>query len=154
MHKGSTRVHGAIYLCSKPHNLHHDHEILNLVLWWSWHNAKRLHSCSSLLIIGDITNLCLISIESPLLALVAILRYQLKTYFLMYQIERLSTNNNWNIIFIILTPNEGVFSSWCQLERTLVSHNVTYGMLIKTRDSIKLHKLQFTTSDPLDVECM
>jgi hypothetical protein len=29
MHKGSTRVHGAIYLCSMPHNLHRDHEILN-----------------------------------------------------------------------------------------------------------------------------
>ena len=83
MHKYSTRVHGAIYLCSKPHNLHRDHEILNLVLWWAWHNAKRLHLCPSLLIIGDITNLCLISIESPLLALVVILRYQLKIYFLI-----------------------------------------------------------------------
>jgi len=29
----------------------------------------------------------LISIESPLLALVVILRYQLKTYFLIYQVE-------------------------------------------------------------------
>ena len=41
MHKGSTRVHGAIYLCSEPHNLHRDHEILNLVLWWAWHNVKK-----------------------------------------------------------------------------------------------------------------
>jgi len=40
MHKGNTRVHGAMYLCSKPHNLHRDHEFLNLVLWWVWHDAK------------------------------------------------------------------------------------------------------------------
>jgi hypothetical protein len=69
MHNVSTRVHGVVYLCSKPHNLHRDDEILNLVLWWACHNAKRLYLCPSLLIIGDITNLCLISIESPLLAL-------------------------------------------------------------------------------------
>jgi len=43
---------------------------------------------------GDIINLCLISIESPLSALVVILRYQLKTYFLICQIESLSTNTN------------------------------------------------------------
>ena len=113
MHKGSTRVHGVISLCSEPHNLHRDHSILNFVLWWAWHNVKGLHLCRSLLIIGDITNLCFISIESPLLALVAILRYQLKTYFLIYQIEKLSTNINWNMIFTILTPIERVFTSWC-----------------------------------------
>ena len=51
--------------------------------------AKRFHVPITLHhhLQGDIINLCLISIESPLLALVVILRYQLKTYFLIYQVK-------------------------------------------------------------------
>lgn len=41
MHKGSTRVHGAIYLCSKPHILHIDQDMhrFELLSWWACHTS-------------------------------------------------------------------------------------------------------------------
>ena len=114
MHKGNTRVHGAIYLCSKPHNLHHEDDFNT---WIQCFDRTSTSLCKIISFVpishhhhlqGDTIDLCLISIESPLLALVVILRYQLKTNFLIYQVKDYQSppvDANWNECpYLIMSP--------------------------------------------------
>jgi hypothetical protein len=145
MHKGNTRVHGVIYLCSKPHNLHCDHDIMNLVLWWAWQNTKdfiwahlswssswrRYHKLVLDLSWKFIASSCChfeiptedIFLDMPDWKIIH--QYQLK-----YDLHNFDTN--WRNLQKLMPIGMNAHISYCHLGN---AHN--------TRDSIKLHKLEF-----------
>ena len=145
MHKGNTRVHGAIYLCSKPHNLHCDHDIMNLVLWWAWQNAKyfiyahlswsaywrRYHKLVLDFSGKSIASSCC-HFEIPIEDIFLDLTGWKIIHQCHLKYDLLNFDTNWRNLQNVMPIGWDACISYCHL-----------GNAHKTRDNIKLHKLEF-----------